>query len=438
MKRFYIHKLGCPKNDVDADYIAGFLLAHGLTPAESPETADLLIANTCAFIHDAREESVEAILQLARLKGNSRCKLVITGCLSQRYTAELAAEIPEADGIIGIGNIDMLAEIIDDNATRIVARNEPSRRYMEYQYPRYIEPQYPFDYVQISDGCNNRCAYCAIPDIRGPYRSRTIESIIAEIQQLIDAGKREVILVSQDTTNYGADIYGTPSLLTLLTRLEPIAGSIWFRLLYLHPARLNGDLLDYIIDNDRICSYFDIPLQHISDRMLAMMNRKVSRRQIEGILGHIRGHKKAAAIRTSFITGFPGERREDFDELLAFVEAFEFDRLGVFAYSPEESTPAAGLADQISEDDAILRRDELMLRQQAIAFDRNDAAVGSDMEVIVDSIEDDVAVCRSRFDAPDIDQTIVLSAATLKPGDIVRARITASDGYDLRGERVVG
>jgi len=438
MKRFYISRLGCPKNDVDADYIAGYLSQKGLTQVIDPEDADLLIVNTCAFIQSAKEESIAATLELGELKKKDDAKkLVLTGCMAQRYARELATEMPEIDGIFGLNDFTDIAKIIDNREGRIISRHELSRTYYNSEFPRIVNPDEHFAYLKISDGCNNRCSYCVIPDIRGHFRSRTIESIVAEAEFLLESGKKELILVSQESTSYGCDIYGKERLLPLLDALTALKGDFWLRVMYLHPGRLTNTHIDYIIDNPVICSYFDLPLQHINDRILAHMNRKVTRREIECLISRIRSKDAAAAVRTTFIVGFPGETDAEFDELCRFVDDTRFDRLGAFAYSPEEGSPAAGMADQVDEDLKQERYSQLMLLQQDIAFELNEAMIGKTVDVLIESVDpdSDLLTGRTRFDAPDIDQSVKMDLPKESLGKIEKITITGTDGYDLHGGR---
>jgi len=438
MRRFYLHRLGCPKNDVDAEYIAGFLRSLDMAETDNPERADVLIVNSCGFIQPAKEESIEAVLALAELKKRSDGKkLVITGCLSQRYADQLREDIPELDGIIGLNDIERLEELARGTQSRVIARSPNPRRYGENDFTRAVSSDEPFAYIKISDGCDNRCSYCAIPDIRGPFRSRRAADICREAEFLLDEGKRELILVSQESTAYGRDLYGKPQLIPLLERLSAIGGDYWLRIMYMHPARLDRELVDYIIDNRSISNYFDIPLQHVSDDILRAMGRRVNRRRIEEIVDTIRSARERSAIRTNFIVGFPGETEAHFEELYRFVEEKRFDRMGAFEYSAEEGTGAADYGDQVDNETRSRRYHRLMDRQQQIAFERNHSEIGREYDVIVDAIDEDTGEVwgRTRFDAPDIDQRVKLETDGVKPGDVIRAVITGCDGYDLLGER---
>lgn len=437
MNSFYICRLGCPKNDVDADTIAGFLERHNLRAVDSAETADLVIVNSCGFIQPAKEESIEAILSLIELKKKDpRKKVVVTGCLSQRYATQLERDIPELDGIFGLDSWPEILHVIK-GGERVVSRHKLLRTYTEPPHNRAISRHEPFAYIKISDGCDNRCRYCAIPDIRGPYRSRVVEAILDEAKYLLDNGKKELILVSQESTAYGCDRNGRPQLIPLLERLSRLDRGFWIRVMYMHPARVDAELIDYMIDNEKICNYFDLPIQHINDAVLQAMGRKVTRGQVESILDAIRSASARAAIRTNFIVGFPGETDDQFEELCRFVKARQFDRMGAFEYSEEEGTPAAAMPGRIDDETRQWRYHRLMEIQQEIAFARNAAETGASFEVLVDAIdyEGGISVGRTRFDAPEIDQTVRLSFTDAAPGDIITVTITGHEGYDLLGGR---
>jgi len=438
MNSFYIQRLGCPKNDVDADYIAGFLRLLKLIQVDRPENADLLIVNSCGFIQAAKEESIDAVLALAKLKENqNRKKLVITGCLSQRYADELRRDIPELDGIFGINDFAGLKEVIEGAAGQVVIRSANPTVFQGCDFPRAINPAESYGYIKIADGCDNRCSYCAIPEIRGRYRSRPIDDICREARLLLDNGKRELILVSQESSAFGRDLYGKPRLIELLERLIRLDGDFWIRVMYLHPARIDAELVDYMIDNPKICNYFDVPVQHIDDALLRAMGRKVTSDQIERVIDLIRAKQERAAIRTTVIVGFPGETDEQFDRLCRFIEKRRFDRLGAFTYSAEDQTPAAALPGRIDDETKEWRQHRLMEIQQEIAFENNRAEKGRRLEVIVDGADGNgrTAVGRTRFDAPEIDQNVRFDSADVNPGDLITVTVTGCDGYDLLGER---
>jgi ribosomal protein S12 methylthiotransferase len=433
--KFYIKKLGCPKNDVDADYIAGQLIQRGHDISQSPLEAEVVIVNSCGFILPAKEESIEEILHFGALKKSGRIgRLFVTGCLAQRYGGELYREIPEVDGFFGLGKINELATAFENDLDKRidVSGTDPARLDYLAGSVRYVEEKYPYDYLKIADGCDRFCSYCAIPFIRGPYRCRKISDIFAEAEFLVSKGKKELILVSQEGSAYGKDLGDGINAVMLLSALEKVDGLKWIRLMYLHPGSLTDELIDYMTSSEKVLSYFDIPLQHISDRLLRRMNRPVNRAEIERKLIRI---KKLAAdniIRTTFISGLPGETETEFEELCRFISEFEFDRLGVFQFSKEEGTKAATMTGQVSAEIAESRMDRLMTIQQKIAFEKNIALIGKIQEVIIDEQPSGkVAVARGQGDCPEIDQTVYVHGDGLKGGDIVKVRVTMAEGYDL-------
>jgi ribosomal protein S12 methylthiotransferase len=436
--RFYVHKLGCPKNDVDADYIAARLIAGGHEPVSDPKQAESVIVNTCGFILPAKEESVNEILRLGQLKKEGRLKtLYAAGCLAQRYGDELMAGLPELDGAFGLGAIDSLAEAVSSFSTDRKCVKKESR-YLDYINfkDRPVFDSYPYAYLKISDGCNRGCSYCAIPGIRGKYRSRPVESIVREAQFLADNGKQELILVSQEATLYGFDLKDRPSLIDLLQALEAIEGVRWIRVMYLHPAQLELELIEYLADDNKTLNYFDLPLQHVNSDVLTAMGRQIDRSGIERLLGAIRSTSPEAVLRTTFLVGFPGETEAQFEELKDFVAEYEFNRMGVFAYSAEEGTPAAMRQDQISEGVKAVRMDELMTLQREIVFAQNESLIGTVQEVIIDAMDGNAAVGRTHGDCPEIDQEVFVSGGNFSAGDVISVRIDSAEGYDLRGTKV--
>ncbi len=436
--KFYIHKLGCPKNDVDADYIAARLIADGHQPTHDPEDADSILVNTCGFILQAKEESIHELLRLGQLKKAGDVKTVYaTGCLSQRHGDELLEGLPEIDGAFGLGELDAIAQAVSGSEKLFKTVMTESRKlgYLDWNN-RFVEGGEPFAYLKISDGCDRACSYCAIPQIRGSFRSRPLLSILREAEFLAGEGKKELILVSQDATLYGHKYPdgNPPNLRTLLRELEQIDGVDWIRLLYLHPAGISEDLIRYMSSGGKILPYFDLPLQHINSDILKAMRRKVDRPRTEEIIKTIRSASPMSAIRTTFIVGFPGETEAQFEELKQFVTDNEFERLGVFTYSEESGTHASGLPDQISMEVRYGRLDEIMMTQQEIAFETNNSLIGEIRDVIIDAIhEDGYARGRTFADCPEIDQEVRVEGAGLEVGNIVRVKITASEGYDLEG-----
>lgn len=438
--QFYLLKLGCPKNDVDADYLAGRLIAAGHRPVERPEEASALIVNTCAFIDDAKEESIDRILELAVYKGGDETlKLFVTGCLAQRYADELRSEIPEIDGIFGLGEWEQVAAAMSaDRTTKQTAITDSRLLTFKAGEDRYISDRFPYAYLKISDGCNRQCSYCVIPSIRGRFRSRSIDSIVREAAYLARNGKREMILVSQDTTLFGRDLKDGSNLIGLLKALDEIEAVEWIRVMYLHPAQVNESLIEYLAaDGNKTLAYFDLPLQHIDSDLLKAMKRPYSEERIRSLIESIRRASSRATIRSTFIVGFPGESQRQFERLLGFVEEMELDRVAAFAYSREEGTPAAELAQQIDEKTRMQRLDGLMITQSEIAFDKNDSLIGTSVEVILDSlIDENTARGRTPGDCPEIDQEVVVCGSDLEAGQVVQVRIEAVDGYDLIGKVV--
>jgi len=434
--KFYIHKLGCPKNDVDADYIAARLISDGHQAVFTPEEADSIIVNTCGFILPAREESINEIITLAEMKEKGRLKTIYaTGCLAQRYGDELLAGIPELDGAFGHGVLDVLAGTINESGRlkETVKMETISLKYLDWKR-RFIADKMPYAYLKISDGCNRACSFCSIPLMRGTYRSRSIDAIVEEAKFLAENGKKELILVSQEATIYGNDLKGNYDTIGLLKRLEEIDEVAWIRLMYLYPGQVDDKLVEYLAGDNKTLPYFDLPFQHINNDILKRMKRRENRRDIEYLITKIRKATNNAAIRTVFIVGFPGETEDQFKELMDFVAKNRFERLGAFSFSPEDDTLAAVMDGQVPEETKLRRLDELMTLQQEIAFDTNNSLIGSQKEVIIDLRKNrKVAIGRTYADCPEIDQEVYVSGENLASGDIVTVRIEAADGYDLKG-----
>lgn len=434
--KFYIHKLGCPKNDVDADYIIARLQSEGHNYLPISEEAEVIIINTCGFILPAKEESIDAILQFAQLKTEGIVqKLFVTGCLSQRYGEKLLADIPELDGAFGLGELDSLAKSMSESVSnRSFIYVDPHKmRYLDWKQ-RFISDDYPYAYLKIADGCNRRCTFCAIPSIRGRYRSRTMDSIFKEARFLVENGKRELILVSQEATSWGNDLDGKTKLTNLLRKLNNLEGLEWIRIMYLHPSGMNQELFDYMANDNKTLAYFDLPLQHICPDILKNMGRPSNRSSIEDLIKKIHDSEADTALRTTFIVGFPGETNKHFEELCQFVKDVEFDRMGAFVFSPEEGTPAANLPNQVPDDIKAERLDRLMMLQQEIAFARNNSLIGKQQEVIIDTVHNDgTATGRTRWDCPEIDQEVVVNGSGLKNGLVCQMQVVGTEGYDLRG-----
>ncbi len=438
MLKFNILSLGCAKNLVDSEVMTGLLREAGYRVAAGPEDADILVINTCGFIKAAKEESIDAILEAARLKKGRRQTLIVAGCMAQRYKDELTIEIPEIDGLIGPGEIPYIAEITGASraGNRPVRIGVPNYLY-DHRTPRVLSTPPYSAYLKVAEGCSNRCTYCVIPEIRGGYRSRPVGSIIAEARDLAGRGVREVNLVAQDTTRYGQDLYGQEKLAELLEKLAEINGLDWIRVLYAYPTRLPARLMEVVAGQSKICKYLDLPLQHADDVILRAMNRPGSGRENLELIARLRQNIPGLALRTSLIVGFPGETDERFQTLVDFVKTAEFDRLGVFAYSPEEGTPAADLPGQVPEEVKEERRDFLLKIQQEISLEKNKSKIGQIISVLIegkDEIEQEVYYGRTEADAPEVDGSIAVKGSGLHPGRIVPVRVTHAYEYDLIGE----
>lgn len=425
-KKVGLISLGCPKNLVDSEIMLGILSRAGYEIINDKEDADILIVNTCGFIESAKEESIDTILEMAECKKNKCGMLIVTGCLAERYKSELASAMPEVDAFIGTGGYDAIADVIERQSE---GRIELFPDTCDLSYLNYVRKLSTtgYAYLKISEGCDNRCAYCAIPDIRGPYRSRRIEDIVQEAGKLAKEGRKEIILISQDSTRYGLDLYKKRSLADLVRKISSINKIEWIRLLYCYPEEIDDELIEEIRNNARVCKYMDIPVQHISDKILKAMGRRDTGRNIELLIEKLRKSVPGIVIRTSLIAGFPGEDKKDFRELCEFVKRTEFDRLGVFAYSREEGTRAAYMKGQIPEKVKQKRVDEIMTIQNSINERKNSERKGKKSRIIVDGItEEGLYYGRTYAEAPDIDWVIFFeSRKKLKPGDFVTAEIKA-------------
>jgi ribosomal protein S12 methylthiotransferase len=439
-----IVKLGCPKNDLDAEAIQAQLQSSGFELTEEKDKAEIFIINTCGFIEKAKKESIEAILELSRFKnGSNGKKIVVSGCLAQRYNSELWKSMPEVDGILGLNEIDNISKLCSEvkKGNRVSFISPLPKEYSERVERRALQIL-PYAYLRIADGCDNLCAYCSIPQIRGKYRSRKIENILAEAKSLAGKGIKEINLVAQDTTLYGQDIYEEQKLPELLSSLSKIEGIEWIRLLYTHPAHYTGKLIKEIAANKKVCKYLDLPLQHISDKLLYLMGRKVARKEIQRLIKTLRNKIPDLVLRTTFIVGFPGEGEEEFEELLNFVEEQRFDRLGAFTYSREEGTEAYNLREHLSFKEKEKRLDKLMTLQQGIAFEKNEKRVWEKVKVLIESKVRDFSggneyyIARSQKEAPEIDGVILVKGKNLKIGDLLEIKITGWKGYDLVGEGI--
>jgi ribosomal protein S12 methylthiotransferase len=444
MAKVCLVSLGCPKNEVDSEIMGGLIEEAGLELIEDCSQADVLIINTCGFIADAQEESVDTILQLAQYKEDNCEVLIVTGCLAQRYPEELQKEITEIDAILGTGNFDEVVEVIKKGLEG-QSRFEITAPDFDYkaELPRKRSDIGYSTYVKIAEGCNNCCSYCVIPKLRGNLKSRRIEDIVEEVNELADQGVKEVNIIAQDITKYGLDLYGKAKLVELLTELLKIDSIKWFRLLYAYPADFSEELIEMIANNQRICNYIDLPIQHSDKKIRNKMGREGSKQEILALIEKLRDRVPKMTIRTSLIVGFPGETEKEFNNLLDFVKEAKFDRLGAFTYSREEDTPAAKMSAQVSEDIKEKRYEKIMELQQQISLDRNQQWLGREVDVLVEEVqeegEESLIVGRTERDAPEIDGLIYIKDVentNKKPGDFIKVRISDAYEYDLIGEEV--
>ena len=440
--RVFIDTLGCPKNQNDSDIAKGILEAAGHSIAADPDDADVIIVNTCGFIEDAKRESITEIIEMSAFKEAGK-KLVASGCLVQRYVSELAEEMPEVDAFIGVNDYEKLPELLDSlfvDDNRIIATNGEVSGTFERTCENRRIPDEPYTaYLRIAEGCNKACTYCAIPSIRGPYRSRAKESIIKEAKKLAALGCKELVIIAEDTGYYGIDLYGERKLPELLKELAGIDGIEWIRIMYCYDDNITDELIDVMASEPKICHYIDIPLQHASDRVLRRMNRKSRSSSIRDTVTALRTAMPDIAIRTTMIVGFPGETEEDMDELLDLAEEMRFERLGAFRYSKEEGTPAALLEDQVDPEVAEERLDRLMILQMEISRESNERFTGRTLDVMVDGIDEDGIsyIGRTEYDAPEIDDSVIFTPlGQHKKGDIVKVRIIDTFDYDLLGIEV--
>ncbi|MCI9615815.1 MAG: 30S ribosomal protein S12 methylthiotransferase RimO [Dorea sp.] len=433
--------LGCDKNLVDSEVMLGLLDAKGYRIVDDETEADVIVVNTCCFIHDAKEESIQTILEMAEYKKEGRLKaLVVTGCLAQRYQQEIFEEIPEVDAILGTTSYDRIVEAVEEalggNGQMRIADIDALPSADE---KRMVTTGGHYAYLKIAEGCDKHCTYCIIPKIRGSFRSVPIERLVREAARLAGQGVKELILVAQETTVYGKDLYGEKSLHKLLRELCRIGGLRWIRILYCYPEEIYDELIQVIREEKKICHYLDLPIQHVNDEILRRMGRRTTRRQLESIVGKLRQEIPDITLRTTLITGFPGETKEQHEELMEFVDEMEFDRLGVFTYSPEEDTKAADMPDQIPEDTKEERQEELMELQQEIAFDQAEAMIGREVLVMVEGkvVDEDAYVGRTYRDAPNVDGLIFIhTQEELVSGDFARVKVTGALEYDLIGELI--
>ncbi|ABQ24926.1 SSU ribosomal protein S12P methylthiotransferase [Geotalea uraniireducens Rf4] len=434
--------LGCPKNLVDAEVMLGYLAKEKYEVTTDEREADIIIVNTCSFIKEAKQESIDTILDLADRKHDARCRLlIVTGCLPQRYQEELVKELPEVDIFVGTGDYPRIAEIIAEKegmSEQLRYTGDPNFLYDE-DLPRLQSSPYYTAYLKIAEGCSNCCSYCVIPSLRGAFRSRPLDKLLKEARELVARGVKEINLIAQDITGYGKDLAGGASLEGLIKELAALDGLQWIRLLYAYPDGISDSLIQLIRDEDKVCKYLDIPLQHVSDPVLKRMNRRSSEAEIRSLIAKLRGEIPGIALRTSLIVGFPGETDEDFKKLLHFVEETRFDRLGVFCYSREEGTPSAEMPDQVSERVKRERYKKLMRTQARVSFKHNRSLVDTEELVLIEGYSEETELLlkgRSSKQAPDIDGQVYVTSGNAQIGDIVKLRITDSSDYDLIGEIV--
>lgn len=438
MKILFV-SLGCDKNLVDSEVMLGLLRDrhHDITNDEAE--AEVIVVNTCSFIHDAREESIQTILEMAELKKSGQCRLlIVTGCLAEKYKDEILEELPEVDAVVGTTAYDRICDVIDRSLEgERVQSFESIDRLPLVNTRRVLTTGGYSSYLKIGEGCDKHCTYCIIPKLRGNYRSVPLENVLKDARQLAESGVTEINIVAQETTTWGKDIYGEKRLPMLLKELCKVEGIRWIRLLYCYPEEITDELIQVIKEEPKICHYLDMPIQHSSDAILKRMGRRTSRQELEDIIGKLRREIPDIALRTTLITGFPGETEEDHENLKSFVETMGFDRLGVFTYSPEEGTPAERMPDQVPEEVKEERRDELMLLQQQISAEKTEQMVEKTLDVLVEGRipEEGIYVGRTYRDAPEVDGYIFIHAEEeIISGDFVTVKVTGADEYDLTGD----
>ena len=432
--------LGCDKNLVDSEKMLGMLYEDGFSFTDDEAEADVILVNTCCFIGDAKEESVNTLLEMAEYRKSGPCRaLIVTGCMAQRYKEEITREIPEVDAVVGTTAFDEIVKVIRG----VLSGQEHIQQFEELsalpgtEGRRLVTTGGCYAFLKIAEGCDKHCTYCIIPYLRGPYRSVPMEKLVREAEELAEKGIKELILVAQETTLYGVDLYGRKCLPELLKNLCRIPGIQWIRIQYCYPEEITDELIQTIREEEKICHYLDIPIQHASDRILKRMNRRTNQAELREMIGKLRREIPDIALRTTLISGFPGETQEDHEELCRFVDEMEFERLGVFAYSLEEDTPAASFPDQVPQEVKEGRRDEIMELQQEIAFEACEAMVGRELEVLIEGkvADENAYVGRTYMDAPGVDGMIFVNTGLeLMTGDFVRVRVTGALEYDLIGE----
>ena len=439
MKLLFI-SLGCDKNLVDSEMMMGLLHDRGYEFTDNEEEADIIVINTCGFINDAKEESINTILEMAKYKENNLKALIVAGCLVERYKNEILQGLPEIDAIVGTTAFDKICDVVDDVlADKKHNELESINKMCRPDVKRIITTGGYYSYLKIAEGCDKHCTYCSIPMIRGAYRSVPMDELVKEAEYLADNGVKELIIVAQEITVYGKDLYGEKKLPELLHRLCKIPGIQWIRLLYCYPEEITDELIETIRTEKKICHYIDMPIQHASDKILKAMGRRTNNAELRNIISKLRKEIPDICLRTTLITGFPGETEEDHQILLDFIDEMEFDRLGVFTYSPEEDTKAASLDNQVDEEVKLCRKDEIMELQQEISMDKSERLVGKEIEVIIEgkASDEDVYVGRSYMDAPSVDGYVFInSEEELMSGDFAKVRIVKAMEYDLIGDLI--
>lgn len=431
--------LGCPKNQVDGEALLAKLKKAGYEIVNNIEDSDVMIVNTCGFIEQAKKEAIDTILEVAEYKNAGLISaIVVTGCLAERYQDEIIKEMPEVDAVLGIGANSDIVKACDKALCRIVTTSFPNKCYLSINDERIISTPSRWAYLKIAEGCDNRCSYCAIPGIRGGFRSRTIESCVDEAKALAESGVKELILIAQDTTKYGQDLYGKYSLDILLKELVKIDGIEWIRLFYCYPQRITDSLINVIANEKKVCNYIDIPLQHSDKTVLKNMNRVGDGEDYRTLISKMRKAIPGLALRTTFMVGFPGETDEQFENLCKFTEDVKFDKMGCFTFSPEEDTPAYDMQNQIDDDVKVRRQEVLMNKQYSITEELNKQRIGRIYKVIIDTFDGEKYVGRSYMDSPEIDSGIIFTCDNnLNIGDFVNVEITDYNGYDLIGEAIL-
>ncbi|PLV57234.1 30S ribosomal protein S12 methylthiotransferase RimO [Thermotoga sp. SG1] len=426
--RVGIKVLGCPKNEADCEVLAGILKERGHEIVYKVEEADVVVLDTCAFIEDAKKESIDEIFSFVEAKKDYGYKIVVKGCLVQRYYRELKKEIPEVDQWIGVVAPEKIALLLESGGDLV-----PQRPETVYSYRKRVNlEEKPYAYVKISDGCDRKCTFCSIPIFKGNLKSRSMEDIVHEVEDLLAEGKKEIILVAQDTTSYGEDLYGKQALPDLLRRLNSLKGDFWIRVMYLHPDHLTDEIIDTILKLEKVVNYFDVPVQHGSDKILTLMGRVKSSKELKNMLMKIRDKAPDAVLRTSVIVGFPEETEEDFEELKRFVEEVKFDKLGVFVFSDEEGTVASSLKNKVDPETARRRQEELLLLQAEISYERLDRFVGKSMKALVEGRENGYLIGRTFTEAPEVDGVVFIKGRG-EIGNFLEVTIEEHDEYDMWG-----